>query len=316
MNKDILYRFFANQASKSEKEQIKNWLARDVSNYNILYRERAFFDAVMLVDDKSIEQQKHQNKVFSIPKLALQTMRWVAVLLIAFISSYLILQGLNRVNNDEFYNTISVPAGQFVSLTMADGTRVFLNANTSFSYPTQFGNSTRKVHLDGEAFFEVTRNEKHPFIVETNLCDVEVLGTKFNVDAYSKNGCFSAALMEGAVRIRNNQETLKEIDLIPDQTLVFQEHGEWQVNNIQDYDLYKWKEGLICFKELRFQDLMKRLEKYYDIKLVINKVSLLKYSFSGKFKISDGIDNLLRVLQKDVDFKFIRSEDSNTIYID
>lgn len=143
---------------------------------------------------------------------------------------------------------------------------------------------------------------------------MEVLGTKFNVDAYKKENSFSAALMEGKIKVRNNAFPSNVIQLSPNNKVTLSD-GKLKVSNISDYEIYRWKEGLICFKNLNFVDLMKRIEKYYGVDLVIENQSLSKYSFSGKFRISDGIENLLRVLQNDVSYKYTRSEDGNVIYI-
>ena len=91
--------------------------------------------------------------------------------------------------------------------------------------------------------------------------------------------------------------------------------GELAVDAIEDYDVYRWREGLICFTNENFVDLMKRIEKYYGVKLVVENQELAKHSFSGKFRISDGVRNLLRVLRRDVRFEYELSKEGDTIYI-
>lgn len=311
MEKETLYKFFANLASKAEKEAVKHWLEEDPSHQQWLLKERAFYDAMMLVDERKLTAA--HRPVYSFRKLTQQTMKWAAVLLVAFISSYMFFNA-RQSSYDEATNTISVPPGQRVNLSLSDGTKVCLNAGSTFTYPALFAGNTRKVKLDGEAFFDVSANKEKPFIVHTDICDVEVLGTKFNVDAYKKEKTFSTALMEGKVKVKNNAQPLNVIYLSPNNKVMLKD-GQLKVSNICDYDVYRWKEGLICFTNLNFVDLMKRIEKYYGINLVIENPSLAKHSFSGKFRISDGIENLLRVLQKDVSYRYTRSEDGNVIYI-
>ena len=311
MEKETLYKFFANSASKAEKEAVKHWLDEDPSHQQWLLKERAFYDAMMLVDERKLAAA--HRPVYHFRKLAQQTMKWAAVLLVAFISSYMFFNA-RQGSYDEATNTISVPPGQRVNLSLSDGTKVCLNAGSTFTYPALFTGNMRKVKLDGEAFFDVSANKEKPFIVHTDICDVEVLGTKFNVDAYHKERTFSAALMEGKVKVKNNAQPLNVIYLSPNNKVTLKD-GQLKVSNISDYDVYRWKEGLICFTNLNFVDLMKRIEKYYGINLVVENPSLAKHSFSGKFRISDGIENLLRVLQKDVSYRYTRSEDGNVIYI-
>ena len=98
--------------------------------------------------------------------------------------------------------TITVPAGQRVNLDLPDGSNVWLNAGTTMQYPVSFMTDKREVILDGEAYFEVAHNEKSPFVVHTSTLDVEVLGTKFNVEAYSARKIFETSLMEGRVKVK------------------------------------------------------------------------------------------------------------------
>lgn len=311
MEKGTLYRFFAGEASNTEKEAIKRWLEEDAANQQVLLSERAFYDAVMLADEKKIATIR--RPVYDFGRLARQSIKWAAVLLVAFISSYMFFDA-QYGSFDAAANTITVPPGQRVNLSLSDGTKVYLNAGSTFTYPSLFAGDMREVELNGEAFFEVSANKKRPFIVRTHVCDVEVLGTKFNVDAYEQGDSFSAALMEGKIKVKNNLNPSNVVLLSPNNKVTLSQ-GQLDVSSISDYDVYRWKEGLICFKNLNFVDLMKRIEKYYGIELVVENQSLSKHSFSGKFRISDGIENLLRVLQKDVSYQYTRSEDGNVIYI-
>lgn len=311
MDKGTLYRFFAGTASRLEKETIKAWLEEDAANQQMLQQERMYYDAVMLADESQFVSKG--RLIHSFRRLTLQTVKWAAVILVAFLSGYLLVH-FKYGAFEALTNTITVPAGQRVNLSLSDGTKVCLNAGTTFTYPSFFAKDKRKVELDGEAFFEVSSNKEKPFIVHTGICDVEVLGTKFNVDAYKNQESFSAALLEGKIKVKNNTNPSNVVHLTPNHKVVLS-YGKLAVSDIQDYDVYRWKDGLICFKNLNFVDLMKRIEKHYGVSLVIENPSLKKHFFSGTFRISDGVENLLRVLQKDIDYRYTRSEDGNVIYI-
>lgn len=311
MEKDTLYKFFAGLASDSEKIAIKSWLEEDAANQQVLLKERAFYDAIMLADEKQCIEEARPTSGFRI--LMKRSLKWAAVLLLAFISSYMLLEIQYRTS-EAADNTVIVPAGQRVNLFLSDGTKVCLNSGSTFTYPSSFTNNIRNVSLDGEAYFEVSANEQKPFVVHTHICDVEVTGTKFNVEAYKDENSFSAALMEGKIKVRDNAEPSNTVRLNPAHKVNFAQ-GKMLVSDISDYDVYRWKEGLICFKDLGFVELMKRVEKYYGVKTFIENPSLPEHSFSGKFRVSDGIDNLLRVLQKEVGYTYTYSEDGNVIYI-
>ncbi|WP_288205953.1 FecR domain-containing protein [uncultured Parabacteroides sp.] len=211
--------------------------------------------------------------------------------------------------------TISVPAGQRINITLPDGTNVLLNARTSLKYPLKFSKKNRQVVLDGEAYFDVARDEKKPFIVQTDKYNVEVLGTKFDVDAYSETGEFETTLMSGSVRVASADD--------PDQTLVLKpnnkvylDNGKLRVTSVDDYNPYRWKEGLICFKDATFTSIMKEFEKYYGLNIYVKNKEVGKFFYTGKFRQTDGIDYALRVLQKDIKFTYQRDDDNQIIYIE
>ena len=313
MEKITLHRFFAGEASDAEKRQIKSWLEEDDKHQQQLLDERAFFDAMLLADDRQAAYLRRSVAYRTLRYVGRYSVQWVAVFAIAFLSAYFWMTG-HYEKQEEAVNVVSVLQGQRANLTLADGTRVCLNAGSTLSYPAAFAGEIRKVELDGEAYFEVSKSKKKPFVVHTQMCDVTVLGTKFNVDAYSDKNTFSAALMEGKIKVDNNYSPTDIIYLSPSQQVSLK-NGKLDVAPIVDYDIYRWREGLICFTDVNFVELMKRIEKYYGVDMEVENTGLARHVFSGKFRISDGIDNLLLVLQKDVYFDFERSEDGNTIYI-
>lgn len=312
MEKNTLYKYFSGSATNAEKEAIRSWLEEDSANEQTLMNERSFYDALQLVDDRAFEQ-KPATSFINIKKWMGESVKWAAAVVIAFIASYAYFSS-HTDNLDTAMNTIIVPPGQRVNLALSDGTNVCLNAGTVFTYPSAFGEDTRDVKLNGEAYFEVTSNKKRPFIVHTHACNVQVLGTKFNVNAYESEKSFAAALMEGKIRVQNNSNPKEIVNITPNSQVVLKRNG-LEVGTIPDYDVYRWKEGLVCFKDLDFLKLMRRVEKYYGLNIEIRNTTLQDHSFSGKFRISDGIDYMLRVLQRDMKFTYERSDDGNTIYI-
>ena len=214
----------------------------------------------------------------------------------------------------EAMNTITVPAGQRANLTLPDGTNVWLNARSEMRYPAAFTGNKREISLDGEAYFEVTHKGGKPFVVRTDKCNVEVLGTKFNVEAYSVSEDFCTSLMEGSVRVSDKKKPSESLVLAPNQQVSWI-NGHLQSKPIADFDPFRWKEGLICFKSMHFKELMSRFEKCYGIHIIIENPKLADYICSGKFRISDGIDKALRILQKDAKYTFERNKDESVIYI-
>lgn len=211
--------------------------------------------------------------------------------------------------------TITVPAGQRINITLADGTNVWLNARTTIQYPITFNEKERLVKLDGEAYFDVTKDKSKPFIVQTDNYNVEVLGTQFDVNAYSETGEFETTLMSGSVKVASVSDSTQKITLKPNNK-VFLQDGKLHVTAVDDYNPYRWKEGLICFKNETFTSIMKDFEKYYGLTIQVKNKNVFKYVYTGKFRQTDGIDYALRVLQKDIKFTYQRDDENQIIYIE
>jgi len=318
MDKETLYKFFDRQASSEEKETIKQWLKDSPENEEELYRERQFFGAMILngkfQKENALENKKAGEKKGSVYHVFIRELiKVAAVIALTLGVGYYFLQ-IENVETEAPMLSITVPAGQRANLILPDGTSVWLNARTELRYPGVFSATKREIELDGEAYFEVKQDKKKPFIVQTRKYDIEVLGTKFNVEAYSDSDDFSTALMEGSVRVTDKLEKSNTLVLQPDYLTTFRD-GTLIAEKITDPDYYRWREGLVCFREMGFIQLMRRFEKCYGIRIEINNPRLSEYAFTGKFRISDGIDNALRVLQKDAPYTFSRNEEDNVIYI-
>jgi len=211
-------------------------------------------------------------------------------------------------------NTIRVPAGQTVNMTLADGTNIWLNARTTMRYPSVFTGNKREVILDGEGFFDVAHDSNKPFMVHTDKYDIIATGTQFNVEDYKHETGFTGSLFEGAIRITSTVDTIQMIDLSPDYMARLHE-GRLVAEKITDLNHYRWREGLISFKDMPFTHLMEKFEKCYGITIVIQNKRVNNYAPTGKFRQSDGVDYALRVLQRDFNFRFERDEENHTIYI-
>lgn len=311
MDKDLLYRFFEGRVSKDEKIKIKEWAESSEENNAMLLRERKLFNAMILMSqphhtNNERRTSKSMHLVYEIMKVAC---------VIALTAGTII--GINSIGKDNkvvAMQTITVPAGQRVNVDLPDGTNVWLNAGTVMKYPLSFLKDKREVTIDGEAYFDVAKNEKVPFIVQTPTLNVKVLGTKFNVIASSKRNVFETTLMEGKINVFSPKNEKNAIILLPNQKATFNQ-GKLLISKVDDFEEYRWKEGLYCFKDKTFREIIQNLEKYYDINIIINKKNIDNEVLTGKFRIVDGLDYALRVLQNSVKFDYHRDKEKDIIYI-
>lgn len=288
---------FSGEATDSDLTQIRQWVNESEANKETFYRERAFFDAIQFND---------LSKAMCVRKRRFSLWKWAESVAAAVIALFL-LYNVPSFFQKEFveevaFNTIKVPAGQRVEVTLADGTHLWLNARSEFSYPASFNGDKREVRLKGEAFFDVAKDENKKFIVHTGRCEIEVLGTQFNVDAYSEDD-FSTALLRGSVRVTDTSQQNESVVLEPNNAVRL-DHGRLTVTPITDLSAYSWKDGVFTFKDTDFDVLMKKLEKNYGIHIIIENPELDDYACSGKIRLSDGVDEVLRALQQDAHFTF------------
>ncbi|MBC5632768.1 FecR family protein [Parabacteroides hominis] len=313
MDRKVLHRFFAGTASFEEEEAVCDWVDASDKNREELIRERKYFDVLLLHKAKN-SSMAQSGRRFSLPFVIGESLKIAAAISVLVVSALYIYNNMAKPAPVLAMNKIVVPPGQRANLTLSDGTNVWLNACSELAYPASFTEESRSVSLKGEAYFDVSKDAEHPFIVQTNQCDIKVLGTKFNVQADESDCEFSAALLEGSIELTNKMNPGPSILLAPMQKAEWT-GGKMVVDSIRNLDNYRWKEGLICFEDIRFADLMKRFEKTYDIRIVIRNKSLHDYKCSGKCRVSDGVDFILQVLQRSTRFTFSRNDDNTIIYI-
>lgn len=209
----------------------------------------------------------------------------------------------NNNSSDEItYNQLVVPKCGEYRLILADGTKIMVNSESVVRYPVNFSGSKREIWLEGEAYFEVARNESQPFIVHLAESDVKVLGTSFNVLAYKDESNTEVTLVEGKVEVKTSGDN--EI-LLPGYQVQIDHITSRMENKKVDVALYTaWKEGVMRFDDLPLERLMLRLSRWYNIVFEFSQEELKGRLFSGGFKKYEELERVLNMIQKINDVKF------------
>ena len=238
MDRETLYKFVEGAASYEEEVRIRQWMEHSPENRREFLKERKIFDSMLLLGDEKTIEEKMRHKSWSLSSLGTELIKIAAAVAVTLGLS-LLYQFVSDKNGVVPMQSIYVPTGQRVNITLSDGTNVWLNARTKIVYPAVFNKSVRQVAVDGEAYFDVAKDKKRPFIVETGKCNMEVLGTKFNVEAYSARKIFETSLMEGKVKVKLPHDDKNSVVLVPNQktTLI---DGRLVVSKIDDYNVYRW----------------------------------------------------------------------------
>jgi len=193
------------------------------------------------------------------------------------------------------YNTLTVPRGsKVVTITLTDGTEVWLNAESSLKYPTAFIGNERKVQITGEAYFEVAHNEAMPFKVQKDEAEVQVLGTHFNINAYDDESAMKITLLEGAVKIRNSVALAM---LAPGQQAQLNKNGQIILNREADVEqAIAWKNGLFDFDNADITDIMRQLSRWYDIDVMYDG-KIPEGHYIGSIRRQVNISEVLRMIE-------------------
>ncbi len=214
-------------------------------------------------------------------------------------------------NAEEQLNQLVVPCGKRTSLTLADGTRLWLNSGSRAIFPVVFTKQKREVFIEGEAYLEVAHDARKPFFVVTNNINLRVLGTKFNVSAYPEDPSASVVLVEGSVQTTANSKTTT---MKPNQLFTYQKSsGETSLNETDVLPYISWKDGwMYCDKE-DLESIATKLSRYYNVKIDFKDQQARKMTLTGKLDLKTECTDILKVISSTAPISF--AVENNSIVI-
>lgn len=313
MNQTLLYKLFKGLASKKEKQEVKEWVASSEQNRRQFFQQRKMFDMLTLLSEEKETVTVRKNtwlKEFRNIAAA------VVFTLLCSAAGFQIYKSRSSHAAEMLVQTIDVPVGQHISISLPDGTQAWLNSGTTLSWSSaDFGKKgVRRVSLDGEGFFDVAHDESRPFVVETYYMNVKALGTEFNVYAKETDNTFEASLFKGKVVIDDKSER-RITALDPKQKVVLSSDGSLNKSIIEDFDTYRWTEGLYCFKSKCLSEIVHDLERYYDTRIQLPGDKYDGQRITGKFRIKDGIGDIMSILRRELGFRYEYDIDENVIRV-
>lgn len=194
----------------------------------------------------------------------------------------------DSVGSEMVYNTLTTPSQCDFAFTLADGTRVWMNAKSSLRYPIDFQGKERVVYAEGEIYLEVARDEKHPFFVMLNGMKVEVLGTSFNVNSYADEDYAEVTLVEGHVAAYVED---KSYDLLPSRQLRWNKENESvDIRTVNVNDYIAWKKGQYVFKGRSLEKVAKVLERWYDVEIIFESEKSKETVYTGVINKEENFD--------------------------
>ncbi|MDR0368611.1 MAG: FecR domain-containing protein [Bacteroidales bacterium] len=317
---DLLLKYFAGEISPEGKKELFQQLreqpewrkeAADMQNLSALLS--------LAKNDGEASDRQYQSFVRLRKKRMLvvylrKASGYAAIMALSVLLTYFLTTSSGHDDKPVRYQEYSTPAGQRAKVLLADGSEVWLNANSTLRFPEHFDAKQRAVELRGEAFFEVEQDKERPFVVKTSKMNIEVTGTTFNVNAYDTEQSFTASLMDGSISVACNYDPEDVHRLYPQQQIIVSDDS-FEISRFENTDFLSWKDGVFIFDDMLLTDIIKKLELYYDVSITVKNTKLKDSRYTGKFRQRDGIEVVLRKLQIVHPFTYTKDDEQNLIVL-
>lgn len=302
------------EAKPSQKEELDRWINESPRNKQTFDENKRIWDnspayfpkEEILSDFGKIKVQINSIKPTKVVGLSFWLTRIAAILALPIMLSIGWYWGSKQNNIETQTCEVTAPKGQISKCVLADGTQVWLNAGSTIKYEPTLKGSSRNVMLDGEAYFIVSKNKHKPFIVSTKHARIKVLGTVFNLKAYSGDNKVETTLEEGSVEFSVvNGSSSKPIELKPGEQVVYSiSENKTVCTEVETYLHTAWKDGKYVFKDAELKDIITELERLYDVKFHVQNDSLLHMHFRGMFEYDQNIFSALERLELTTNMKY------------
>lgn len=304
---ELIVKVISGNATAQDSLEFENWLAQSDDNrkmYEVGLKawsstETWFDPALIRQEDKiKIIREVNQQLIAQSYRTKRRSRVYLAAAILAFplaIAAAFLFQTVPFSDHPSVCE-VSAPSGHISKCTLPDGTEVWVNAGSSISYdPAAFTGSERELRLDGEAFFRVAKNRHKPFSVHTELAKVVVTGTSFNVKAFAGSGTFETVLSEGSIDLQLGKEYDNgRLKVTPGEKVALTAGSrKIDVQKVNDEIYSAWRNGEIIFQDATLGDLIRELERIYDVKFKLMSSELANYRFRGIFSYDNDLIDAL-----------------------
>lgn len=323
---DLIVKCLGDEATKAEVSELKTWAKESPENMDYLRSYCLIWEGTAVYGDSADAEKAFDKFCFKTGAFSRRNTgkvkTWViravgiaaAVVLVAFIS---FRQGSNSIKETFADIVVEAPAGSRTNMTLPDGTKVSINSGSSITYSQGFGVDNRNVHLSGECYLEVAKNEGLPFTISSDNLSVRVLGTKFNFRDYPEDTDASVALLEGSIALNNlMKDSDGETIMFPNQKILLDKsNGSITLDTVEKVEDNRWTEGRMVFEEIQLSQIAKILERQYGVIINIEGEGLGELRFYGIFSSPmQSLTDVLDILSATKKFKYKISGKTVSIY--
>ncbi|WP_080904849.1 FecR family protein [Parabacteroides sp. Marseille-P3160] len=321
---ELIIRYFHEEITKEELAELEVWIMASSDNKSYFFEFKQLSDAsrrpIWSETEKEESWQRMYARMIKLPETStppvrqsshrswiFSGMKYVALFILALClgwGAHLFVRSKTSEDIELVYNELQTKkGGRSNTLILSDGTKVILNAATSFRYPSHFQKGSRMVWLEGEAYFEVAKDEESPFVVKLEHQDITVLGTSFNVEAYGDDAYTVVTLLSGSVSLDAYNEVgepMSRIFIKPNQRVISDNlSGSVTIQQSDQLLAEAWTKGKYKFKDEPLSAIARRLEKYYDVKIKIEDETLKRMNYTGTFSLDQEIQEILQVMDQE-----------------
>ena len=329
-NWDLIAKYYANECNQNEIDELFSWV--EISNenkelFNQIKKDLEIINLSKSMNNVNVDSawEKVKNRILedneSLPKLEESNVRKIsftsvlkyAAMVIVLIGLGIITTKVVNISSNELNTVYADLNEQGKEIVLPDGTKVFLNSESTLSFPKEFKSNERRVELTGEAFFDVTKNPEKPFVIESNEAEVKVLGTSFNVNANLPNHEIEVYVKTGLVQLSRKESINEKILINPGDVGKLTSSSINKVKN-DNPNILAWKTKKIIFNEDRLSNVISTLNKVYNVDIACNDTHVLDLKYSSTFRNQE-IDSILTVICLTLDLKTIESDDNQIILV-
>jgi transmembrane sensor len=231
----------------------------------------------------------------------------IVFLLLGLSSFWILFHYKNTKNRQLVFNEIIVPLGEKAQIILSDGTHIWINSASRLKYPASFGEISREVVLEGEAFFDVTKKQGKTFAVKTRDVKVNVMGTAFNVKCYPGDDKTQTTVVRGMVKVEENNGRHKALIIRSNEMATIQQKSvkgnesirliPITVDRVNPANLVSWKDQMLVFAGESFEDLAKKMERWFNVKIKIDNEELKSERYNGKFVHNETVYQVLEAIK-------------------
>lgn len=329
---DIILKYLDKNASPDEIQHLREWISlskenaehfqeirniwevagselvhEDINTHKALekVRSRIATSTITKAETDKIKMNPAKKKVRAITYF--QRIAAILILPVLIALTVYVWKG-NQQKSLVTYNEVTAPYGMVSTLTLPDGSKVWLNAGSSLKYPTVFAEKTREVEMNGEAYFEVHADKKHPFTVNTGILKITATGTAFNVSSFARSKEETITLVSGKVSVAHNKTVMQ---LSPGQQLNYEKGtSEMRITDIDPFQYVSWKDGILTFRDDPLESVLKKLEQIYHVRFVVQDTSINQYTYRATFK-EETLNDILNYLEISIPITFQKVESEN-----